>query len=312
MYLNMAELRRTTAAYKTEMIIDQLFETGSLSMIASEGGKGKTTFCLQMVTAILSGNDFFGLKTIKKNILWINNELTPSLLVSRWDCINNNFNLDDEKIYFNNFDFDLSSEESLNKLHEYCLLNEINLIFIDSFVASLNGFDENDNGSISHVLRRIRSTFCKDGITVLFLHHLGKIHRLPNSYKASQHDPSNIRGASCIKDSCDNIIMIAENFDSTRHIKKVKSRNFQSDWHCKFEMIDGKFIAVTNYELSVEENIINLLKTSEMKQNELCSKVGKDRNLVRQVLKDNEGKLWNFKKSGNAYVYYLLEDSENA
>ena len=308
MYLNMIELRKQTSAFSTEMIIDGLFESGSLNMVASEGGKGKTTFCLQMVSAILSGNHFFGMKTIRRNILWINNELTPSLLVQRWDCIRKDVDIVEDSFILNNFDFDLSSEESLNKLHEYCLLNEINLIFIDSFVASLNGYDENDNGSISHLLKRLRNTFCKDGITIVFLHHLGKVQKLSYSYKACQLDPANIRGASCIKDSCDNILMIAENFDSSRFIKKVKSRNFQSDWQCKFEMKDGKFEALTSFELSVEENIINLLKVSEMKQNELCSKVGKDRNLVRQVLKDNEGKLWNYKKSGNAYIYFLIED----
>jgi RecA-family ATPase len=306
----MTELRKATAAYSTEMIIDGLFESGSLNMIASQGGIGKTTFCLQMVSSILSGSDFFGLKTIQRNILWINNELTPSLLVKRWDDINKNINLDNKNIIFNNFEFDLSSEDCLNSLHEYCLLNDINLIFIDSFVASLNGCDENDNGSLSHILKRLRNTFCKDGITVVFLHHLGKIQKLPQSYKTSQLDPSNIRGASCIKDSCDNVFMIAENLDKSRFIKKVKSRNFQSDWQSKFELKDGKFEATTSYELSVEENIINLLKTSEMKQNELCKKVGKDRNLVRETLKQGEGSLWDYKKSGNAYVYYLINDGE--
>ena len=302
---NLMDLQEEYKNYELDFVIDKTIVAKSLSLVAAEGGVGKTTICLQMAYAIQKGSFFFGYLCQKKNVLWINNEMEKGFLVHRTKSTGI------APFSILNFDFTIDNEDCIKELAKNAVNDGFEVVFIDSLVASISHLDENDNVGMGMMLKTIKKILCNEyGLTVILIHHLGK------AFNNQFFDVNRIRGASAIKDQCDDVFMLNTYKDGSRAIKNVKSKR-NNDFMLRLEMQDGKFIGwhpdEDSFEekISTEDLIIDLLKEKgQLKQIEICGMIKKDKMSVLKCLNRSEDLLWKKTKVGKAFVYTLI-DNEN-
>ena len=279
-------------------LVNNLFNYGTLNVIAAEGGVGKTTFALQVLKAIQSGSELFGNATNKENCMWVNNELKESHLKRKIKELK----IEDNFITVNN-SFQLTEHYSIKKLAESAQEHSVKAVFIDSLSQSSIGLDENDNNAFSGLMREIKNEFCnRRNIAVFIIHHTNKNN--VNGYQTL--DQNKIRGASSITTNCDTILMMAKMKNNIIKVKTVKSRwndCFESDFIWENNQLNTIETSVGD---SIKDQIYDLLTKNEtMKQLEIAKNIYKAKSKVLDTLNEFEGDLWIKSKSGNAYVYSL-------
>lgn len=301
---NLMDLYDEYKDYELDYVIDKTIVAKSLNLVAADGGVGKTTICLQMAHAIQKGCFFFGYLCQKKNVLWINNEMERGFLVHRTKSTGI------APFSILNFDFTIDDENCIKELAKNAVNDGFEVIFIDSLVASISHLDENDNVGMGMMLKTIKKILCNEyGLTVVIIHHLGK------AFNNQFFDVNRIRGASAIKDQCDDVFMLNTYKDGSRAIKNVKSKR-NNDFMLRLQMEDGRFVDfnsedgnVFEEKISTEDLIIDLLKErGQLKQIEICEIIKKDKMSVLKCLNRSEGLLWNKEKVGKAFVYSLMEN----
>ena len=293
-------------------IIDGLFRNGTINIIAADGGVGKTTYGLQMLKALVDGEDFFGLKTHPVKCLWINNELKPSHLKNKIDEIaNTGFNT-------LNFSFTLNEEGAISRLASKASKMGIGAVFIDSLAQSTIGLDENDNASFSKLFTGIRKFFCVDNnIAVFVIHHLTKSY-----YNTGMQslDQSKIRGASSIVNNADSVLMMAKMKNDVIKVKTAKTR-WGDNYECDL-MFDGSKLVeksscknIKNNYLTddTDQSFIDSIKSIldfelGLSQIEITKNIYRNRNKVIDVLNRYENIHWIKEKLGKSFSYRLLED----
>jgi RecA-family ATPase len=291
-------------------IINGLFRCGTINIIAADGGVGKTTYCLQMLKAIVDGEDFFGLKTNSVKCLWINNELKPSHLKNKIDDIANT------GFQTLNFSFTLNEEGAINSLASKASKMGIRAVFIDSLAQSTIGLDENDNASFSKLFTEIRKCFCVDhNIAVFVIHHLTKSY-----YNTGMQslDQSKIRGASSIVNNADSVLMMAKMKNDIIKIKTAKTR-WGDNYECDL-MFDGSKLVYKSSQKNIkmkdvvndtDESIIDSIKSIldsqlGLSQIEITKNIYKNRNKVIDILNAYENIHWTKEKLGKSLVYKKL------
>lgn len=288
--------------FKFDYLIQDTFRPRTINLIAGDGGCGKTTFCLQLAKALSDGGVFFGKQCKRSNLLWINNEMSEDFWTSRLQSTGEaNFKV----ISFN---FTLGNDEDIKNFAEACKRAEIEVIIIDSLVASLVYTDENDNVKMGLLFKRLRQIFCVEyGITVFLIHHTGK------AFAGSLLDIYRVRGASAIKDGCDTVLMMASYKDESRVAKIVKSRS-GNKFSINIKMIDGKFVESnlkSNVNSVLTDQILLLLNSQKsMKQFEICNKINKSKSIILKCLNDYEGVLWIKTKISKAYEYKVINQDD--
>jgi hypothetical protein len=295
----------------TNYIIDGLFRYGTINIIAADGGVGKTTYCLQMLKAIVDGEDFFGLKTHPVKCLWVNNELKPSHLKNKInDIANTGFNT-------LNFSFTLNQEGAISSLASKASKMGIQAIFIDSLAQSTIGLDENDNASFSKLFTEIRKCFCVDhNIAVFVIHHLTKSYFNTGMQSLDQ---SKIRGASSIVNNADSVLMMARMKNDVIKVKTAKTRwgdNYECDLMfdgCKLiQKSNAKNIKTQDVVNDIDESIIDNIKSIldhelGLSQIEITKNIYRNRNLVIKILNQYENIHWIKEKCGKSFNYRLIE-----
>jgi predicted ATP-dependent serine protease len=298
----------------TNYIIDGLFRYGTINIIAADGGVGKTTYCLQMLKAIVDGEDFFGLKTHSVKCLWVNNELKPSHLKNK---INDIANTGFDTL---NFSFTLNQEGAISSLASKASKMGIQAIFIDSLAQSTIGLDENDNASFSKLFTEIRKCFCVDhNIAVFVIHHLTKSYFNTGMQSLDQ---SKIRGASSIVNNADSVLMMARMKNDVIKVKTAKTRwgdNYECDLMfdgCKLiQKSNAKNIKTQDVVNDIDESIIDNIKSIldhelGLSQIEITKNIYRNRNLVIKILNQYENIHWIKEKCGKSFNYRLI-DGEN-
>jgi RecA-family ATPase len=293
----------------TNYIIDGLFRYGTINIIAADGGVGKTTYCLQMLKAIVDGEDFFGLKTHSVKCLWVNNELKPSHLKNK---INDIANTGFDTL---NFSFTLNQEGAISSLASKASKMGIQAIFIDSLAQSTIGLDENDNASFSKLFTEIRKCFCVDhNIAVFVIHHLTKSYFNTGMQSLDQ---SKIRGASSIVNNADSVLMMARMKNDIIKVKTAKTR-WGDNYECDLVFDGSKLVDKTNKNIKTkdisdctDDSIINSIKSIldyevGLSQIEITKNIYKNRNLVIKILNQYENIHWIKEKFGKSFDYRLI------
>lgn len=284
-------------------LVEETFRSKTINLIAGDGGCGKTTFCLQLVKAISEGGFFFGKKCTKSNVLWINNEMAKDFWTNRLQTTGEA----DFKVL--SFEFTLGSEEYIENLAESAKTAGIEVIIIDSLVASLVNSDENDNVKMGLLFKKIRKIFCVDyGMTVFIIHHTGK------GFGPQILDIYRVRGASAIKDGCDTVLMIAKYKDGDTIAKILKSRS-GNDFNIWMKMTNGLFILdekSNKSSKSLVDEICSILESEDnLKQFEICQKIKKVKSTILKCLAEYEDILWTKNKISKAYHYSLIKDGND-
>jgi RecA-family ATPase len=158
---------------------------------------------------VSDGKEFFNLKTDKGSVLYFDNEMSKYQSYQRQMKLNIQ---DMRALGYVESDFpDITNLKEVNQFYydiEQEVANDnLKLIVIDSLNACCSNLDENSNSDM-RIFMDFASKLAKI-CTVLIIHHKGK----------SEH--SEFRGASVIKDRCDNFFAV----DKKGEFKIIKNRN---------------------------------------------------------------------------------------
>ncbi len=252
--------------YEMTYLIQDLIESNSLNLLVGPSNVGKTWISYYLSVCVSDGKDFFNNKATKGSVLYFDNEMSKYQSYLRQMKLNIT---DMERLGYVESDFpDILNSKEVKQFY-YDIQQEVDndnlkLIVIDSLNACCSNLDENSNSDM-RTFMDFASKLAKI-CTVLIIHHKGK------------SDHSEFRGASVIKDRCDNLFAI----DKKGELKIIKNRNgkksgtkidfsFVDDEHVSFHVINentGDF----QHKKSLSETILENLEDG-MNQTQLFDKM---------------------------------------
>lgn len=193
--------------HKQSFLIDGFIENNSLSLLVGPSNVGKTWVSYYLSYCVVDGKDFLNRKCEQGTVYYFDKEMSDYqsfVRQSKFKSISRKFGHCTED--FPDVLNDKEVEQFLADIKDAVKNDNLKLVVIDSLNACCSTLDENNN---SHM--RIFMTFAKklkNIVTTVIIHHKGKA------------ENSEFRGASVIKDSCDNFFSI----DKRGEISVIKQR----------------------------------------------------------------------------------------
>ncbi|ABB44081.1 DnaB-like protein helicase-like protein [Sulfurimonas denitrificans DSM 1251] len=285
---------------KFEYLMDNFLVKNEITMISARPGTGKS------LLSVAAANMMLGQKNIEQ-VFYIDGDNSKSTLRDR-----NIHHL--KKQHGNKFRYfvGLSKNELwqiINTLKKMDLTNY--LVVFDSIKNFIAG-DRDKNKDVSPVMEILR-TLRNNGATVLFLHHQNK----------KQKDfESDYAGSSAFEEDTSNAFTLKRNDDKNSLIlKPFKARagdlqEIAFTYNAHNHTLTKLDIAYAKQTKEMDEMInetIEYLKSSrnkpmwsELQKN--LTDLGFDKEKAAKVIKNNEGKLWNFERGdrNNQKLYFLI------
>lgn len=189
-------------------IIDGLIENNSLSLLVGPSNVGKTWVSYYLSHCVVDGKPFLNRECEQGTVLYFDKEMSDYQSYVRSGKFN--YMNDDCFLHFTE-DFpdvlnDKEVEQFLIDVEEYVKNHNAKLLVIDSLNACCSTLDENSNTHMRQFMTFAKRL--KNIITTVIIHHKGKA------------ENSEFRGASVIKDSCDNFFSV----DKRGELSVIKQR----------------------------------------------------------------------------------------
>ena len=301
-------------------LVPDVIETGTINMICADGGKGKTWLLLDLYKALSSKKSWlnhYQLPMMKT--LYIDRDMSPTILSRRLTKLNGKENY--KNSLMSRAKIDLSNEDNVEEFIEFIKENKFEAIIIDALYKITGNFKENDNDDMATVMsifdriRELQFTVNDKVInpTIFIIHH---------SSKSSNQFGSDviIRGASSIKNGCDNVFTIDCNSDKSKYtLRSLKLRESDGsalkidycfvmrDESIYLQLLDSS-ISNEFKENALKERILNIFEDGMnqriiRKELRLNGVVFTD-NLLKTVL-ENMKELRSEKSLRNSTIYYL-------
>lgn len=189
---------------------------GTIGVIVSPGGTGKSMLMLESAIGISSGGDFcaiWGQEPNEGRVIYVAGEDPKEVIERRIYALGSyiSTDLEEEKICSNlevwpayGYGFKIAEETPLGiiaskaweELAAYLAANPTRLVILDTFNRLLGGISENDSGAMGAVLSIIEQTCRKTGCAVVLVHHTNKA-----SMSGGGADQQAARGSSAITDN---------------------------------------------------------------------------------------------------------------
>lgn len=222
---------RSFAATEIAWVVEGFLAEGSVNLLTSEPGHGKSTLSLAICGAVSSGQPFADRPTAQRRVLYLDRENPLHVVAERLDRLR--IPDDDNLKVWGGWcpaePASLTSPMILDWLRDTIPKP---LVVIDSYIAYLDG-DENDASvtrAFFHEVRRLANM----GVTVLILHHSGK------ADTAKMY-----RGSSDIKAAVDCAFHL-ENVGDPARIATLRLEPFKSRFltipKLRFRYQDGLFL----------------------------------------------------------------------
>jgi hypothetical protein len=160
-----------------EMLLAPIIPSQSLSMLYAKRGIGKTFLALGIAHAVASGTKFLRWEASSaKRVLYVDGELPGRLLQERYRIIS--ADAPSGNLRFISPDFqesnipDLACREGQTLIEDH--LKDVNLLILDNLSCLVRGVKENE-GEGWVPIQGWALELRRKGISVLFLHHAGKL-----------------------------------------------------------------------------------------------------------------------------------------
>jgi len=156
-----------------DLVVDRLVASGTVSMIAAEGGCGKTSLLYQIIEAVSTGEPLFGQLAVKTcNVLMI--QADESQVNARKKLIRMGLKPDDSRV---RFEWQWSPAQ-LFELELKLQREKVGLLCMDSFGTLFGGdgasMNDADAGLWMYELNRLAA---RTGCAIVITHHLKKENR---------------------------------------------------------------------------------------------------------------------------------------
>jgi len=186
-----------------EYIVDPLIEAGTVNVIYSEPGEGKTLICLDMGVTIGKGEQtWLGFPIKKCNVLFIDEETGEPHLMRRMGEVMRGHDADEQTpIYSISYArFDLAKNSDYIELTNLINIANAGLVIIDALSDIAPGRNENSTDEMKPVLMNLRHIAADTGAAIILIHHANK--------------QGGYRGASTIKADVDLMIKVEKENDT--------------------------------------------------------------------------------------------------
>jgi hypothetical protein len=218
------------ACAEVSWLIQGLMADGTVNVLTSEPGAGKTTVALVLGNAVARGEAFAGMTTARRPVLVLDRENSAPFIC---DVLKRLHTTDGNGLWiWGGWLPEQAPDPGSGIVMTWALAcNPKPLVIVDSLIAFHSG-DENDAGETRAYLTQCRR-LADLGATVLLLHHSGK-----------GESSSDYRGSSDIKAAADACFKLA-NIGPTNCIERLRLKPFKSRFLIESEVLlhysDGVF-----------------------------------------------------------------------
>lgn len=184
------------------------FLSGTVGMLASAGGVGKSMLTLESAFSIACGTDLFDLwgeDPHRGRVVYLAAEDTVPILHHRVHALGAGLDAETRVAVAELLDvmpvfgrgLAITPENKLwGRVTDFC--DGARLVIVDTLNRSLGGLDENSNGDMSLLMGTLEKMCRETGAAALFLHHVGKAASRDGSAGAEQ---TAARGAGALTDN---------------------------------------------------------------------------------------------------------------
>ena len=271
--------------------------SGTVGVVVSPGGTGKSYLMLESAVGIGIGRDFnnlWGQTPHMGKVVYIAGEDPEEVITRRLYTIGQYINDMSEEdfavdhvevlpVYGRGFTIaaqvpngGITPSESWIKFEEYLVKNPARLVILDTFNRLLGGISENDSGAMGAVLSIIEKTCRKTGAAVVLVHHTNKA-----SMNGGASDQQAARGSSAITDNARWQVNL-----STMDRDEAAARGIEDDEERrKWVRLD---LSKVNYGPPISERWLRKGEFGELLQGDPPMKVGKQNKASRKARKSED------------------------
>jgi RecA-family ATPase len=215
-------------------VVENILVAGEATLLAAEGGAGKSYFALALSLAVASGDWFLDGFTKQGRVMYVDEEGSPALALQRLEqfCATDEQRANLDYLSYPGVDLVREPEKLLQDVQQAQPV----LVVLDSHAKVARASEENNNGEMNRVwdegiLRVARWCNC----AVLVIHH------------TSAH--GRIRGATSIVNSADQVLSMVKEQDGSRTLYPSKPRRRMNKLQFAFKKVGiGQLAVVRNLE----------------------------------------------------------------
>lgn len=282
-------------------LVDGILCEGGLSVLAGKAKVGKSWLCLQLASAVASGEPFLGKQTEKSSVLYCALEDTERRVQRRLQQQGDAFPAGLDFIYKLPV---VSGADGIGTLQLLITTYRYKMLILDTWAAAMGqGVDENGSTDMAFIFNNLRDVAHDTGCAIVVISHHGKLTNSDAVY--------DIRGSSAIGGAADTLIGLYKNRGEFQGILSLVSRetedaslslSFDKDTCTWVYRGDAKELAQSANEQLVldslrvlgEVDATSVAKSSEMTRQGVSNILKKLelRGLItsRQVIPDGGGK----------------------
>ena len=263
-------VKREAAASEERAVVDRFLMAGAVSIIAAEGGCGKTTLLWAISEAISNGSPLFGqLPTIKGHVVVIEADESWRNSAEKWARMDYSPNKDN---VYTQWTWDPSK---LLELEQTIQRNNSVAVLMDSFGTLFSGIGESMNDSeIGLYIYTLNQMAARTGTAILVTHHLKKGASRDNSGNPRPITLPDLFGSSYIVNGASDIWALWRTADDEhsfqlRYLKDrsmLVERNFDfqltgSDESLRFDLTGGSLHELETRK-TVKAKLLSILRHS--------------------------------------------------
>jgi hypothetical protein len=318
-----------TAAYKTKWLAHLFIADRSISLVYGPRGSFKSTFFLALAKAVAKGEDFLGMATRKKKILYLDYENPPDVIKNRDQDLRLHLPKNRRLAIWDRFGDKLPprpGDRQLERFVKHCVrkLHRHPWIILDSWSSLLRpGEGGESTGQIAPIYAHIRR-LCDLGATVTVLDHARKYAKdiiYGGQDKEAKADTihnffvheNNIKPENPILRVESWLKRYAPQGVGSLAVEIQSSKDENGEWH------------ITGFELSKRDPVVEekkkrrgilrdiIRKNPNMSQRQLAklaAENGLGRDKAEEMLKAGIGKYWTVSEGSKGKMTYKLLDDD--
>ena len=227
-------VKAAAAASKERAVVDRFLMAGAVSIVAAEGGCGKTSLLYAISEAISNGSPLFGqLPTIKGHVVIIEADESWRNSAEKWTRMDYSPNKDN---VYTQWAWDPSK---LLELEQTIQQHNSVAVLMDSFATLFSGGGESMNDSeIGLYLYTLNQMAARTGTAILVTHHLKKGASRDNSGNPRPITLADLFGSSYIVNGASDIWALWRTADDEHHfqLRYLKDRSMLVERNFDFQL----------------------------------------------------------------------------
>ncbi len=242
---------------EVEFVVERLIPKKAITFITGNPSSGKSWLMLEVSKSVASGELFFDkFKTLKGNVLYIDEESPLSEVKRRWLMLEARANVD----FLCLEGIKIDNQSQREKLLELVDSEKYDLIIFDS-LRDLHSKNENDSKEAQDLIDAFRE-FTRKDVAVLISHHNRK-----ESFLNSREPSQILRGSSALLAGIDSLLAVdseKKNEETIEYIiTQAKLRQGKTFSPFKIALIEQEGKMKFNFIGEIEDEVRKLDKTKQ-------------------------------------------------